>query len=78
MGTKSWRECRDELVHHPCFLGKDTETQREGGLLPVLLTGSNAVIKVLNILTWHKHFSFGLGGEFEWKAVQCSVMSNSL
>ena len=78
LGTKSWRECRDGLVHRPRFLGKDTEAQREGGLLPVLLTGSDAVVKVLSVLVWHKHSSSGLGGEFEWKAVWCSVMSNSL
>ena len=60
MGTKSWRELRDGLVHCPCFLGKDTEAQREGDLLPVLLTGSDAVIKVLSVLVWHKQ-EFGRG-----------------
>lgn len=34
--TKSWRDHREELIHYPHFLGKDTETQRSEGLLRLI------------------------------------------
>lgn len=38
--TESWRDHSEELVHHPHFLGKDTETQRgEAGLDSYLYLG---------------------------------------